>query len=157
MTANSPEQSLDECISQLRQRLQGVVGTGPKEGPSQGINHLAVFALDLEATAEFYINVMGMPVTGVTDNRDEPRSTHMIVDIGAGVSLAFFDFPHVERLKVPAPEGVGGVMHVAIPVSRQVFQETEVRLKRRSVPYRRIGDSVYIKDPNGMTLELMIV
>ena len=99
---------------------------------------------------------MGMPVFGVTSNRDEPRSTHMNVDLGGGVSIAFFDFPHVERLKVPAPEEVGGMMHVAIPISPERYDEVEGRFKERGVPHRRIGDSVYLKDPNGMTIELII-
>ena len=147
---------LDRQIEEKRRRLRELVGRGPRESPTEGINHLAVFALDLEATAEFYINVMGMPVIGVTSNRDEPRSTHMNVDLGGGVSIAFFDFPHVERLKVPAPEGVGGMMHVAIPISRERYDEVEGRFKERGVPHRRIGDSVYLKDPNGMSIELII-
>ena len=124
---------LDSQIEEKRLRLRRLVGTGPKESSTQGINHLAVFASDLDATAEFYIKVMGMPVTGVTANRDEPRSTHMIVDIGRGVSLAFFDFPHVERLQAPVPEGAGGVMHVAIPISEERYNEIEPRLKEQGV------------------------
>jgi catechol 2,3-dioxygenase-like lactoylglutathione lyase family enzyme len=116
---------------------------------------LAVFALDLEATARFYTEVMGMPVTGVTTNRDEPRSTHMNVDIGNGVSISFFDFPHVERLKVPVPEGVGGMMHVAIPVSPERRDEIEGRLKDHGMEYGDVGGSLYVKDPNGMTMELL--
>ena len=116
-----------------------------------------MFALDLEATADFYENVIGMPVIRVTANRDEPRSTHMNVDIGNGVSFAFFDFPHVERLQVPAPEGAGGMMHVAIPVPEERHKEIEGRLNERGVSYQRIGNALYVKDPNGMTLELMAV
>ena len=58
------------------------MGKGPAESSAQGIDHLAVFALDLEATDEFHINVMGMPVVSVSSNRDELRSTHLNVDIG---------------------------------------------------------------------------
>ena len=147
---------LDKGIEEKRLRLQQLVGKGPEESPTRGINHLAVFALDLEATAEFYVNVMGMGIISVTPSRDEPHSTHMNVDIGKGVSLSFFDFPHVERLKVPAPEGAGGTMHVAIPISPERYNEIEGRLREKGVPYRRIGESVYFKDPNGMNLELLI-
>ena len=147
----------DRQIEDKRLRLQELVGKGHKESSGRGINHLAVFALDLEDTAEFYMNVMGMPVTMVTSNRDEPRSTHMIVDIGNGVGLSFFDFPHVERLQVPASEGAGGMMHVAIPIPQSRFLEIEGNLKDQGMTYRRIGDSVYLRDPNGTSLEIMIV
>ena len=96
---------LNEEIEEKRARLQRLVGTGPSSGPTEGINHLAVFALDLDATADFYINVMGMPVTFVTANRDEPQSTHMNVDIGNGVSLSFFDFPPRGPLKAARARG----------------------------------------------------
>ena len=47
-----------------------------------------------------------MPAINVIDNRDVPESTHMNVDIGNGVSISFFHFHHIERLKVPVPDGV---------------------------------------------------
>ena len=147
---------LDRKIEEKRLRLQRLVGKGPGESSGRGINHLAVFALDLEATADFYINGMGMPVTLVTSNRDEPRSTHMTVDIGNGVGLSFFDFPHVERLQTPALEGAGGTMHVAISIPQGHYDEIEGRLKERGIGYNRIGDSVYLRDPNGLTLELLL-
>ena len=146
---------MDRQVEEKRGRLKGLIGSGPAHGPAKGINHLAVFVLDLEATAEFYINVLGMPVVSVTPNRDSPDSTHMVVEIGNGVGFAFFDFPHVERLKVPAPEGVGGIMHAAIPVQRDRFNEILGRLDEHQVDYQRIEDSVYLRDPNGLTLELM--
>ena len=148
---------LDRRIEEKRGRLQQLAGKGVGESSGQGVNHLAIFALDLEATAEFYMDVMGMPVAAVTSNRDEPRSTHMNVDIGSGVRLSFFDFPHVERLQVPVPEGAGGMMHVAIPISQDQWNGIEGRLKERGVPYQRIGNSVYFRDPNGMNLEVMLV
>ena len=146
---------LDRQIEEKRQRLQQMLTKEHGGSSGQGINHLAVFALDLEATTRFYTEVMGMPVTGVTTNRDEPRSTHMNVDIGNGVSISFFDFPHVERLKVPVPEGVGGMMHVAIPVSPERRDEIEGRLKDHGMEYGDVGGSLYVKDPNGMTMELL--
>ena len=77
------------------------------------MNHLAVFARDLEATAAFYNDVLGMPVVSVTGNRDVPESTHMNI----AMTFAFFDFPHVPRLQRKAPEGVGNVMPVALTIS----------------------------------------
>lgn len=85
----APEE-LDQQIEEKRSRLQGLVGKGSEVSSTLGINHLAVFALDLEATAEFYTDVLGMPVVSVASNRDEPGSTHMNVNIGEGVSAYLF-------------------------------------------------------------------
>lgn len=147
----------DQDMQEKRARLQQFIGKGPSQASTGGVNHLAVFARDLEKTADFYSRVLGMPVVSVTANRDEPQSTHMNVDMGNGMSFAFFDFPHVDRIQIPIEEGIGGMMHVAIDISEARYQEVQARLTAEGIPAQRINNSVYLKDPNGMTIELGIV
>ena len=138
-----------------RERIRRLIPADPGPSATAGVNHLAVFTKDLEATADFYSEIMGMPVIRVTANRDAEDSTHMNVDIGSGTSLAFFDFPHVPRLRRRAPEGVGNVMHIALPISQERFDQVKGRLDKNRVKYQVIGGSLYLKDPNGLGLELM--
>ena len=49
----------------LRERLSSRIPAGGKDGPTQGVNHIAVFAKDLEATAKFYDEILDMPVIRV--------------------------------------------------------------------------------------------
>ena len=145
----------DSTIEALRERLRGFIPDGGKDGPTQGVNHIAVFAKDLEATAKFYTEIMDMPVVRVSANRDVTDSTHMNVAIGNGMSLAFFDFPHVPRLQRRAPEGVGNVMHIALPIARSIFLEIKGRCDRNKIKYQEAGGAIYVKDPNGLAIELM--
>lgn len=142
-------------IEALRERLRTFIPEGGKDGPTQGVNHIAVFAKDLEATAKFYSEIMDMPVVRVSANRDAADSTHMNVAIGNGMSLAFFDFPHVPRLQRRAPEGVGNVMHIALPVTRNIFLEVKGRCDQNKIKYQEGGGAIYVTDPNGLTIELM--
>ena len=98
---------------------------------------------------------MDVPVIRVTANRDVAESTHMNVAIGNGTSLAFFDFPHVPRLRRRAPEGVGNVMHIALPIAKNIFLEVKGRLDRNKIKYQEVGVALYVKDPNGLGIELM--
>ena len=139
----------------LRERLSSRIPSGGKDGPTQGVNHIAVFAKDLEATAKFYDEILDMPVIRVSANRDSEESTHMNVAIGNGMSLAFFDFPHVPRLQRKAPEGVGNVMHIALPIAKTIFDDLKGRMDRNKVKYQEVGGSLYVKDPNGLAIELM--
>ena len=139
----------------MRERLRKLITEGRKDGPTQGVNHIAVFAKDLEATAKFYSEIMDMPVIRVSANRDVAESTHMNVAIGNGMSLAFFDFPHVPRLQRRAPEGVGNVMHIALPIARNIFLEVKGRCDQNKIKYQEVGGAIYVKDPNGLTIELM--
>lgn len=138
-----------------RGRLKKWISSGDREADTQGMNHLAVFVKDLEVTAAFYNDVLGMPVVSVINNRDVPESTHMNVAMGNGMTFAFFDFPHVPRLRRKVPEGVGGVMHVALTISRDRLDGVRERLQQRRVRFQEIGGSLYIKDPNGLGIELM--
>ena len=138
-----------------RERARRWIPDGGRESATRGVNHIAVFARDLEATARFYAEVMGMPIIEVIGNRDVPESSHMNVDIGGGMMLSFFDFPHVPRLRRRAPEGVGNVMHIAIDVTEERKAEIKGRLDAEGVGYDEIEGSVYIKDPNGLGIELL--
>ncbi|PKB73689.1 MAG: hypothetical protein BZY75_00540 [SAR202 cluster bacterium Io17-Chloro-G7] len=138
-----------------RQRLQKWIPEGQSEASTQGMNHVAIFAKDLEATAAFYNDVMGMPVIRVTANRDVEDSTHMNVGMGNGMTFAFFDFPNVSRLQRKAPEGVGGIMHIALVIDHDKREEIKGRLEARRIDFREIGGAVYLKDPNGLGIELM--
>ena len=146
----------DRGLSEKRERLKRFILKNRRKASTEGVNHIAIFADDLEKTADFYSRVLGMPVISVTGNRDEPQSTHMNVDMGNGMGLAFFDFPHVARIQTPVEEGIGGMMHIAINVPEAEYEEISDRLALEGVTNRRIGDSVYLKDPNGMTIELGI-
>lgn len=138
-----------------RERLRKWISKGKIESSARGVNHVAVFAKDLEMTAEFYTNLLSMPVVSVTSNRDVPESTHMNVDIGGGTLISFFDFPHVPRLQRRAPEGVGGIMHLAIPVPLTRLKKVKSSFGERGIQFQEIGGALYFKDPNGLGIELM--
>ena len=147
--------SSESDLDQKRARLRKWIPEGQPEASTQGMNHVAIFVKDMEATAEFYSSVMGMPVVRVTANRDAADSTHMNVDMGNGMTFAFFDFPHVSRLQRRAPEGVGGIMHIALVIDRDRREEIKKRLEQRRVKFQEIGGGLYLKDPNGLGIELM--
>lgn len=90
-------------IDQRRESLRRWIPETTKRSSTKGVNHVAIYAKDLEETAAFFSEVMGMPVVDVTANRDAEDSTHMNVDVGGGIRLSFFDFPHVPRLHRRAP------------------------------------------------------
>ena len=140
---------------QKRERLRKWMPNERGRHTTATVNHIAVFAMDLEATAAFYSEVMDVPVVNVTPNRDLPESTHMNIDLGSGVMLSFFDFPDVPRLRRRAPEGVGGVMHIALAVAVDRIAEVKGKLTERRVKFQEIGGSLYFKDPNGLGIELM--
>ena len=149
--------SKSQEMLEKRTRLARWIPRETKESVTAGANHLAVYCKDLEETARFYTEIMGMPVINVMDNRDVPESTHMNVDIGGGMALSFFDFPNIPSLMEFATAGVGNLMHVALAITPARFAEVKDRLDANGVEYQEVGGSIYVRDPNRLNLELLLM
>ena len=127
------------------------------ESSAGGVHHLALICSDVETTVRFYQEVLGFPLVDVMENRDYPGSTHFFHDIGNGNLLAFFDFPGLGLGE--AVETLGAVQHVAISVDRANFEAIRDRLDAAGLTYlgpdRGLTNSIYVKDPDGVQIELL--
>lgn len=122
-----------------------------------GVHHLALICADPERTIRFYQDLLGFPLVELFENRDYPGSSHFFFDIGNRNMLAFFDFPGLGL--EPVPEGLGGVQHVAISVTPEVFEAAKKRLTDAGVgflgPDMGVEESIYFKDPDDIQVELI--
>lgn len=123
---------------------------------TSGVDHLALICSDLTATVRFYTEVLGMRLTKVMANRDEPTSTHIFLDMGGGNQLAFFDFP--EKGPARTVRGVGSMHHVALKATPEKFAAILTTLKDKHVQYSLHGTetagSVYVRDPDDILVEV---
>ncbi|MGH3745513.1 MAG: VOC family protein [Mycobacteriales bacterium] len=122
-----------------------------------GIHHAALICSDPERTIEFYQGLLGFPLVELVENRDYPGSSHFFFDVGNRTLLGFFDFPGLGLR--PGVESIGSVQHVAISVPRDRWEMLRDRLDERGVSYdgpqRGIPESMYLRDPDGITIELL--
>src|SRR5215831_10110083 len=91
-----------------------------------GVDHLALICSELERTIGFYTEVVGMRLTRIVQNRDDPTSTHIFLDMGGGNQLAFFDFP--EKGPARAVRGIGSMHHVALKMRPEQMHAILARL-----------------------------
>jgi glyoxylase I family protein len=121
-----------------------------------GVDHLALICSELERTIDFYTEVLGMRLTRIVQNRDDPTSTHIFLDMGGGNQLAFFDFP--EKGPARTMRGVGSMHHVALKTRPEQMRSILARLDLRHVPYSMHGTpeagSIYVRDPDEILVEL---
>ncbi|MDE0943530.1 MAG: VOC family protein [Alphaproteobacteria bacterium] len=129
--------------------LPGAIGTG-------GVHHLVLISSDLHATVSFYTKVLDMRLVKVVENRDDPTSTHIFMDMGGGNMLAFFDFP--EHGDDPVVRGIGAMHHVAIKATSAQFKALMARLKDQGIEHSLHGNeetgSVYMRDPDNALIEV---
>src|SRR5689334_22094608 len=140
----------------LRDRY--LIPEGERPGSiGRGVHHLALICADPEVTIRFYQELVGFPLVELFENRDYAGSSHFFFDIGNGNLLGFFDFPGLGL--EPVPEGLGGVQHVAISVTPEVFEDAKRRLTASGIEYRGpdlgVKESIYFKDPDDIQVELI--
>ena len=124
---------------------------------ARGVHHMALICSDIVQTIEFFQGILGFPLIELMENRDYNGSSHLFFDLGHGNLLAFFDFPGLGLQ--PGVEALGGVQHIAISVHEDQFEPIKARLEAHGIPYigpdRGAVDSLYIKDPDGIQIELI--
>jgi glyoxylase I family protein len=124
--------------------------------PGRGIHHAALICKDVEETIRFYQDQLGFPLVELVENRDYAGSSHFFFDVGNRNLLGFFDFPGHDH--PPFSETIGGVQHIAISVGAEQFAKAKAELDAAGIEYlgpdRGVEDSMYLRDPNGVGIEL---
>jgi glyoxylase I family protein len=154
-----PEGKQLEGLRSRRTQLREAYVRPPAERPAstaRGLHHIALIARDVEETIRFYQDVLGFPLVELVENRDYPGSSHFFFDIGHGNLLGFFDFPGHDH--PPYAETIGNVQHIAISVAEEEFTAARKHFDRIGLDYlgpdRGVDNSLYVRDPNGTTIEL---
>jgi glyoxylase I family protein len=154
-----PEGRELEAIRERRAQLRDKYLRAPGERPAtigRGLHHAALICRDVEETILFYQDLIGFPLVELVENRDYAGSSHFFFDLGNGNLLGFFDFPGHDH--PPFTETIGGVQHIAISVSAEQFAAARARFDDAGLEYlgpdRGVDDSLYVRDPNGVGIEL---
>jgi glyoxylase I family protein len=155
-----PDQSERDELAARRDRLRAQYLLPVDERPptpGRGIHHAALICADVPRTIEFYQGLLGFPLVELVENRDYPGSSHLFFDVGNRTLLGFFDFPGLGL--PPGVESLGAVQHIAISLPRENWEAARARLDAAGVPYvgpdRGIEESLYLKDPDGIGIELL--
>lgn len=124
------------------------------------ISHPALQGGKNAETVDFYTNVLGMELVLRQDNLDYPSEEHLFFHVGNDNFIAYFVPKDDSVAREMGVSGCGWMDHLAIDVEPAALDEAIGRLKARDVPFEGPVDrgyerSIYFKDPNGVTLELL--
>ena len=133
-----------------------------------GMHHIGLATHDMEATLEFYEEVLGFPavVCETIEIPDGGSIRHAFFDTGGGEMVAFMELNDVEDVATDFDTGINrglgtgsGVYHFAFEVgSPSELLEKRDALEARGVKVRGVVDhgwcqSIYFRDPNFLQLE----
>jgi catechol 2,3-dioxygenase-like lactoylglutathione lyase family enzyme len=133
------------------------------------LHHTAYVAKDLEATRQFYEDIIGLPLVATWCESDELFGAervycHLFFGLGDGGALAFFKFAKPEDQALFGPSMPPSPFHhIALNVDAETQKGIESRLAAAGykAPQTYVLEhgycrSVYVEDPNGMILEFTL-
>lgn len=124
----------------------------------QGVHHITIVGSTRQSAIDFWEGVLGMPFVFEQPNLGKPDENHVYFDPGDGRLLTVFTNETLGDARRHAPREVGCVEHIALNVSRATFMQAPARLGERGIEFiqrdRGFMDSIYLRDPNGLKVEL---
>ena len=124
------------------------------------ISHPGISGANTAATVRFYTEVLGMELVLRQPNLDYAPEAHFLFHVGNDNFIAYF-LPRDEANASYdiAQSGSGHMDHLAIDVDSDALEEAKQRLTAEGVEYedsdRGYERSIYFKDPNDVTIELL--
>lgn len=126
------------------------------------ISHPAFSGALRDQTLRFYGEILGMETVLFQDNLDFPDEDHFFFHVGGDNFIAYFlPKPGIDPASyVSAQPGSGWMDHLAIDVETGSLDQWGSRLGAAGVAFdgpvhRGYERSIYFKDPNGVTIELL--
>ncbi len=125
------------------------------------ISHPAFSGSHREETIRFYRDLLGMEIVLLQGNLDVAEENHFFFHVGEDNFIAYFlPKPGIETNLPPARSGSGWMDHLALDVEPGSIDTWCERLRGAGVEFdgpidRGYERSVYFKDPNGVTIELL--
>jgi glyoxalase family protein len=131
-------------------------------GKTIRISHPALTGANNAETIQFYTEVLGMELVLRQPNLDYPSEEHLFFHVGHDNFIAYFvprEAADAASYEAAQP-GSGHMDHLAIDVEEASLEPFRQRLVAAGVEVegpldRGYERSIYFKDPNGVTVELL--
>jgi len=127
--------------------------------PLTNINHVTNICTDMDRTREFYEEVLGFHTVKRTENYDDPGTKHYYFSSTPegepGTIVTYFEYPNSR-----GNPGPGASHHFALGVEdEETLREWRDHLQEEGVRVSQVRDrtyfkSIYLSDPDGLTIEL---
>ena len=130
------------------------------------LHHHAYVSRDLETTRRFYEEIVGLPLVATwceeLDGEDGSEAyCHVFFELEDGGCLAFFHFEKPETTELHARlASTSPFDHIALAATSEVQKAVEERATRAGVETLVIDHgycvSLYVRDPDGLAVELAV-
>ncbi|MFB6098755.1 MAG: VOC family protein [Salinibacter sp.] len=116
------------------------------------LDHASVMTTDLEAAIDFYVDLIGLSLRTVEDDpvRDG-RKRAMLTD---AQDRDVIELIEMEEMKHPSVPGRGGIHHLGFSLSPREWHALRSRLDAANHPYEEVKGRLFVRDADGLVLEI---
>jgi glyoxylase I family protein len=116
------------------------------------LDHASVMTTDLDAATEFYVELLGLTLRTVeSDPVREGRQRAMLGDGRGRAVIELIEMPEMEHPSVP---GRGAIHHVGFRLSDRDWHSLRSRLDAADHEYREVKGRLFVRDTDGLVLEI---
>lgn len=125
---------------------------GAQPATSILLDHAAIMTVQLEPAVRFYVEVLGLSLRIIEDDPiREGRRRAMLVDQHGREVLEIIE---MHELAHPAIPGRGGLHHLGFRLPQRAWHALRSRLDATGYPYQEIEGRLFVRDRDGLVLEV---
>ena len=120
--------------------------------PMIWLDHASIMTMKLEQSIAFYVDVLGLTLRCIEpDPIREGRSRAMLVDTDGRDVLEIIEMRELAHPTIP---GRGGIHHLGFRLPERAWHSLRTRLDARTYPYQDIAGRLFVRDADGLMLEI---
>ena len=116
------------------------------------LDHAAVMTTNLERAISFYRDVLGLSVHVIEDDPiRKGRRRAMLYDADGHDVLELIEMTEMAHQTIP---GRGGLHHLGFRLPESAWHALRARLDASGYPYQEVNACLFLRDADGLVLEL---
>lgn len=126
--------------------------TASDTAPQVRLDHASVMTTDLENATDFYVDVLGLSLRTVED--DPVRDGRQRALLGDGRGRAVLELIEMPEMEHPSVPGRGAIHHIGFRLSDRDWHSLRSRLDAANYEYRQVKGRLFVRDADGLVLEI---
>jgi glyoxylase I family protein len=116
------------------------------------LDHASVMTTDLDAAVAFYVDLLGLSLRIIEDDPvREGRQRAMLTDGDGHDIVELIEMPEMAHPSVP---GRGGVHHLGFRLPPRAWHSLRSRLDAAEHTYQEVKGRLFVRDADGLVLEI---
>ncbi len=116
------------------------------------LTHAAIMTTRLDASIAFYRDVLGLTLRAVEDDPiRKGRRRAMMVDANGRDVLEIIEMTDMAHPSIP---GRGGIHHIGFTLPSREWHSLRSRMDAKGYGYQEIEGRLFVRDADGLTLEI---